>query len=348
MSVPPGPDAAPLALTMGEPAGIGGEIALKAWLGRRHYDLPPFFVIDDPARLERLARGFGLEVPVQVVDGPEESASAFDRALPVVALELAAEPCPGRPDAANARPVIQSIDRGAALALAGRAAGLVTNPIHKRTLYEVGFTHPGHTEYLAHLAGAAAGEVAMMLLCPGLRTVPVTVHMPLKQALAALSSEAIVACGAVTAAALEHDFGIVKPRLAVAGLNPHAGEDGFLGGEENKLIAPAVDELRDRGIDASGPFPADSLFHEAARQRYDAAICMYHDQALIPLKTIDFHHGVNVTLGLPLVRTSPDHGAALGLAGSGQASEASLVAAIQTAAAIARRRAAAPVQARHA
>ena len=340
-----GPHALPLALTMGEPAGIGGEITLKTWLGRERAELPPFFVIDDPARLKRLARRLGLDVPVHVIDGPEEALPAFARALPVVTLDLAGEPRPGLPDPANATAVIQSIDRAAELALAGRVAGLVTNPIHKATLYEVGFVHPGHTEYLAELAGG--GPAVMMLLCPGFKAVPVTVHVSLKQALAALDREAIVACAATTAAALKGDFGISKPRLAVAGLNPHAGEDGALGREEIDLIGPAVEALRRRGIDVFGPAAADSLFHEAARRSYDAAICMYHDQALIPLKTIDFDHGVNVTLGLPLVRTSPDHGTALSLAGSGRASEASLIAAIQAAAAIARRRAAAREQPRH-
>ena len=339
MSPRHGPHTAPLAITMGEPAGVGGEITLKAWLDRERARLTPFFVIDDPARLKRLARGLDLEVPVRVIDEPEEAVPAFAEALPVAPLELQAESRPGQPDPANAAAVIESIGRAAGLALAGRAAGLVTNPIHKRSLYEAGFTHPGHTEYLAELAGG--GPAVMMLLCPELKAVPVTVHMSLKQALAALTTEAIVACATTAAAALKEDFGIPEPRLGVAGLNPHAGEDGALGREEIDLIGPAVEELRRLGIDVFGPIAADSLFREVARQRYDAAICMYHDQALIPLKTIDFDHGVNVTLGLPLVRTSPDHGTALELAGSGRATAASLIAAIQTAAAIAGRRAAA-------
>ncbi len=328
---------APLALTMGEPAGIGGEITLKAWLDGARAGVPPFFAIDDPERLGRLARGLGLEVPVRAIEEPEEAASAFAEALPVLPLALPAEASPGAPDPANAAPVIRSIERVVALALEGRAAGLVTNPIHKRTLYEVGFEHPGHTEYLAALTGG--GRAVMMMLCPGLRAVPVTVHVSLRQALAQLTGDAIVACAATTAAALADDFGIPRPRLGLAGVNPHAGEDGALGREEVEIIGPAVAELRRRGLDVVGPIAADSLFREAARREYDAAICMYHDQALIPLKTIDFEHGVNVTLGLPLVRTSPDHGTALGLAGSGRASAASLVAALQTAAAIAERRA---------
>jgi len=330
--------AAPLALTMGEPSGIGGEITLKAWLRRQPAGLPPFFIIDDPARLERLARALGFPVPVAVIEEPEQAAPAFARALPVMPLALPVDAAPGAPDIANAAAVIDSLDQAAKLALQERVAGLVTNPVHKRTLYEVGFSHPGHTEYLAELAGG--GPAVMMLVCPGLRTVPVTTHMSLRQALAALSAETIVACAAITAAALERDFGIAAPRLAVSGLNPHAGEDGDLGGEELEFIRPAVEALARRGLDVFGPVAADSLFHAAARERYDAAICMYHDQALIPIKSIDFDHGVNVTLGLSLVRTSPDHGTALALAGTGLASEASLIAAIETAAAIARRRAA--------
>lgn len=334
---------APLALTMGEPAGIGGEIALKAWLAREAAGLAPFFVLDDPARLERVARGLGLEVPVRAIDGAEAALSVFEHSLPVLPIELAAQARPGLPDPANGAAVIAAIDRAVELALSGQASAVVTNPIHKHTLFQIGFPHPGHTEYLAELTGG--GRPAMMLLCPGLRVAPVTVHMPLVQALEALTTEAIVACGETVAAALTVDFGILAPRLAVAGLNPHGGEAGSLGREEIDIIAPAVERLRDSGIDASGPGAADSLFHESARERYDAAICMYHDQALIPLKTLDFDNGVNVTLGLPLVRTSPDHGTALALAGSGRARPGSLIAALTTASAIAARRAEASARA---
>ena len=329
----------PLALTMGEPAGIGGELALKAWrLGREttgprpreRGSVPPFFVLDDPARLEALGRALDLEAPVAAIDEPERAAEVFFKALPVLPLELPAPVTPGRPDPANAPAVLRSIERAVSLTLDGRAAAVVTNPIHKKALYEAGFSHPGHTEFLADLAGIGYPPV-MMLLCPDLRVVPVTVHLPLSDAAATLSTAAIVHAGRVTAAALTVDFGIGRPRLAVAGLNPHAGEGGALGREESEIIAPAVEELRQAGIEVQGPLPADSLFHAAARRRYDAALCMYHDQALIPLKTLDFERGVNTTLGLPFVRTSPDHGTALNIAGTGRANPASLIAALQTA-----------------
>jgi 4-hydroxythreonine-4-phosphate dehydrogenase len=323
---------AALALTMGEPAGIGGEIALSAWLARHETGIPPFFAIDDPERLRRLAARLGWPVPVQIAT-PETAERIFGAALPVLPLALARPPAPGTPDPANAAAVIASITQGARLAQAGRAAALVTNPIQKETLYTAGFAHPGHTEYLAELGGA---PVAMMLVCPGLRVVPVTIHQALRAAMEALTAERIVAAGRIAAAGLRRDFGIARPRLAVAGLNPHAGEGGALGREEIEIIAPAIAALRADGIAVTGPFPADTMFHAAARQRYDAALCMYHDQALIPLKTIDFEHGVNVTLGLPFIRTSPDHGTALDIAGRGTASPASLVAALRLAGDMAR------------
>jgi 4-hydroxythreonine-4-phosphate dehydrogenase len=321
-----------LALTMGEPAGIGGEIALRAWLARNERNVPAFFILDDPERLRRLAARRGWSVPIEPAE-PETAARLFPTALPVVALALPRPVEAGKPDSANAPVVIEAIARGARLALAGRAAALVTNPIQKETLYAAGFPHPGHTEYLAELGGAA---VAMMLVCPGLRVVPVTIHQPLRDALAALTVARIVVTGRIAAAALQRDFGIARPRLAVAGLNPHAGENGTLGREEIDLIAPAVAALRAEGIAAAGPYPADTLFHAAARRRYDAVLCMYHDQALIPLKTIDFDGGVNVTLGLPFIRTSPDHGTALDIAGTGTANPASLIAALTLAGEMAR------------
>jgi 4-hydroxythreonine-4-phosphate dehydrogenase len=321
-----------LALTMGEPAGIGGEIALRAWLARNESRVPAFFVIDDPARLRRLAARLGWTVPIAIAE-PETAARLFPSALPVVPLALTRPVEAGKPDPVNAPIVIESIAQGARLAQAGRAAALVTNPIQKETLYAAGFRHPGHTEYLAELGGA---PVAMMLVCPGLRVVPVTIHQPLREALAALTAERIVATGRIAAVALQRDFGIARPRLAVAGLNPHAGENGTLGREEIDLIAPAVAALRAEGIAVAGPYPADTMFHAAARQRYDAALCMYHDQALIPLKTIDFDGGVNVTLGLPFIRTSPDHGTALDIAGTGTANPASLIAALTLAGEMAR------------
>lgn len=327
---------APLVLTMGEPAGIGGEIALKTWLNWR--DGAKFFLIDDPDRLERLARSLGLDVPIRPIGEPEDATGAFEEALPVLPLELGTPSEPGKPDPAHAPAVIGSIERAVALVGSGRAAAVVTNPIRKQTLYEAGFEHPGHTEFLGNLVGTQ-GTPVMMLACPGLRVVPVTVHLPLKEAVARLNSDGIVEAGKITAAALAKDFGLARPRLAVAALNPHGGEGGHIGREEIEIIAPAVERLRAAGIEATGPAPADTLFHAAARKRHDAVLCMYHDQAMIPLKTVDFERGVNITLGLPFIRTGPDHGTAIDIAGTGRASEASLLAALSTAAAMARRRA---------
>lgn len=324
----------PLVLTMGEPAGIGGEIALKAWQDRLAMNIPAFFVIDDPARLQRLAQRLGLDVPVEVIAAPDEAAATFASALPVLPVGVSIDVEPGRARPEYVPAILQSIDRAVELALAGQVAGVVTNPIHKKTLYDGGFRHPGHTEYLALKSGGDIRPV-MMLTCPGLRVVPVTIHMSLRQAVEALNSEIIVANGIVTAAALQRDYGIAAPRLAVAGLNPHAGEDNAMGDDEETVIAPACRALQAEGIDCFGPAPADTLFHAAARSTYDAVLCMYHDQALIPLKTIDFERGVNVTLGLPFVRTSPDHGTAFNIAGTGTASPLSLIAAIREAAAAA-------------
>ena len=320
--------ALPLAVTMGEPAGVGGEIALKAW--DRRAELPPFFLIDDPDRLDRLARRMGRRPKLAVIDRPADAAATFAEALPILANGLAVPVEPGRPDPANAGAVLQSIRRAVALVQEGVAGAVVTNPIHKSVLYQAGFNHPGHTEFLAELAGSGTRSV-MMLTARDLRVVPITIHLSLAEAIKRLSRQEIVAIGTVTAAALTRDFGIERPRLAVAALNPHAGESGEMGREEIDIIAPAVADLVAHGIDASGPAPADTLFHDAARRRYDAVLCMYHDQALIPLKTIDFATGVNVTLGLPFIRTSPDHGTAFDIAGTGVADESSLIAALQLA-----------------
>jgi 4-hydroxythreonine-4-phosphate dehydrogenase len=319
----------PLALTMGEPAGIGGELSLLAWAKRREADVPPFFAIDDPARLERLAAALGWNVPLRAIARPAEAAAIFPQALPVLPIALASAVTPGRPDPANAAAVIGAITKAVSLVKAGEAAALVTNPIQKSALYAAGFRHPGHTEFLAELAGGA--DVAMMLVASDLRVVPVTIHLALKDAVAALEPQKIVAAGRIATAGLVRDFGIERPRLAVAALNPHAGEGGTLGREEAEIIAPAVAQLRSAGIAAEGPLPADTLFHPAARARHDAVLCMYHDQALIPLKTIDFAGGVNVTLGLPFVRSSPDHGTALDIAGTGRADPSSLIAALKLA-----------------
>ncbi|MDH3232917.1 MAG: 4-hydroxythreonine-4-phosphate dehydrogenase PdxA [Alphaproteobacteria bacterium] len=326
----------PIALTMGEPAGIGGEITLKAWHSRQA-GTHPFFVIDDPARLTALAERVGLRVPIVEIDEPEAAAAEFAAALPVLGSELAVNADPGRPDPANVPTVIAAIDQAVALTREGRAAATVTNPIHKATMYEGGFAYPGHTEYLGAIAGGDAPP-QMMLAVPGLRVVPVTVHLPLADVAGTLTSDMIVAAGRATAEALRRDFAIAAPRLVVAALNPHAGEAGALGAEERAIINPAIETLRADGIEVSGPAPADTLFHARARATYDAALCMYHDQALIPLKTIDFDHGVNITLGLPFIRTSPDHGTALALAGTGEAIPTSLIAALTMAGEMASRR----------
>jgi 4-hydroxythreonine-4-phosphate dehydrogenase len=329
---------APLALTMGDPAGIGGEISLKAWLAR-HDGVPPFYLIDDPDRLAPLARRLGLPVPIHSIGDPAEASDVFDRALPILPIGIRVCGLPACPDPGDAAAVLGAIETAVSHVQAGRAAALVTNPIHKDSLYRAGFQYPGHTEYLAALAQATQAPV-MMLVCPTLRVVPVTIHLALKKAIRELSTPAIIHAGRVTEAALRQDFGVRSPVLVVAGLNPHAGEAGGLGREEIEIIEPAVAELRGMGIDARGPLAADTMFHADARQTYDAALCMYHDQALIPIKTIDFHGGVNVTLGLPFVRTSPDHGTAFAIAGRGVARPDSLIAALRLAAEMAAKRAA--------
>jgi 4-hydroxythreonine-4-phosphate dehydrogenase len=327
---------APLAVTMGEPAGIGGDITLLAWRAASQAGLRPFFVIDDADRLEALAKRLGVAIPIARIDAPEAAGPAFASALPVLHRPLPKAIAPGHPDPATGGAVTGSIETAVGFAKAGRAGAVVTNPIHKKVLYDAGFAFPGHTEFLASLAGGV--RVAMMLASPQLRVVPVTVHVALAEAIARLTVEDIVACGELAAASLVRDFGIAKPRLAVAGLNPHAGEDGAMGDEDIRIVAPAVAALRADGIDARGPLPPDTMFHAAARAGYDAALCMYHDQALIPLKTLDFDGGVNVTLGLPFVRTSPDHGTAFDIAGTGRARPDSLIAALRLAAEISARR----------
>ncbi|HJN23104.1 MAG TPA: 4-hydroxythreonine-4-phosphate dehydrogenase PdxA [Rhodospirillales bacterium] len=326
----------PLALTMGEPAGVGAEIALKAWQGRNG-DTPFFFLLDDPPRLRRLAEHLGLEISIRDIDSPAQAASVFFSCLPVLPHPLATDPVAGQPNPANANAVQGAIKTAVRLVLSGEVGAVVTNPIDKRCLHAAGFPFPGHTEFLAALSGTNS-RALMMLVNPELRVVPVTVHLGLDQAIKKLSTRHIVETATVVEASLKRDFGIPKPRLAVAGLNPHAGEGGIMGGEEGAIIEPAVALLRQQGIDVFGPLSPDALFTVPARRRYDAAICMYHDQALIPVKAIGFDETVNVTLGLPFVRTSPGHGTALDIAGTGQANAASLVAALNMAAAMARRR----------
>jgi 4-hydroxythreonine-4-phosphate dehydrogenase len=325
----------PLAMTMGDPAGIGPELALRAWMRRAEIGAP-FFVIADPMGLRELAQRLALTAPIAVVT-PEAAAEAFDRALPVIPLGVSAAATPGRPDAAFAAATIESIERAVGYVRAGAASAVVTNPIAKHVLYESGFGFPGHTEFLGRLArewGAAAQPV-MMLWSEALAVVPVTIHIPLADAPAALTKELIVSTARIVALDMTKRFGVPRPRLAVAGLNPHAGEGGAIGREEIDVIAPAIAELRAEGIDVSGPHSADTMFHEAARARYDVALAMYHDQGLIPIKTLAFDSGVNVTLGLPFVRTSPDHGTAFDIAGKGLANPASLIAAARLAARLA-------------
>ncbi|MFB9148238.1 4-hydroxythreonine-4-phosphate dehydrogenase PdxA [Roseovarius ramblicola] len=318
-----------IALTCGEPAGIGPEIAASAWAALR--GRVPFFLIGDPAHLPD-------GTPVAVIDSPAEAVRACAGALPVLPHTFDGPRTPGAPHPAQARGVIDAIARGVALVQAGQASALCTAPIHKQALQEgAGFAFPGHTEYLAHLAGGA--RVAMMLAGPSLRVVPATIHIPLSEVPRALTAECVEEAIRITHAALIRDFAIPAPRLAVAGLNPHAGEGGRMGAEEIEVIAPLLDRLRAEGMDLRGPMSADTMFHAAARARYDAAIAMYHDQALIPIKTLDFDRGVNVTLGLPFVRTSPDHGTALDIAGKGVADPASLIAALEMADRLARARA---------
>ena len=309
----------PLAVTMGEPDGIGPEIAAKAWRAKGTGS-PRFFVVGDLAVL-------GRQAPVAAITDPAETEAAFEKALPVLSIS-------GETKASR---VIAAIDTAAKLAMSGQAMGIVTNPIHKAGLYAAGFRDPGHTEYLARITGATARPV-MMLTVPGLRVVPATIHIPLALVPSQISIALLLETASTLNASLIQDFGCTAPRIAIAGLNPHAGESGEIGTEERTIIIPAIAAMRAKGIDASGPFPADTLFHEAARINHDAVLCMYHDQALIPLKTLDFAHGVNVTLGLDIVRTSPDHGTAFDIAGLGKANPDSLIAALDLAAMIARNR----------
>ncbi len=332
---------APLALTMGEPAGIGGEIALKAWLARDTNALPPFFMIDDPDRLRLLATGLHFDVPIQEVASPSAASTIWPDALPVLALSDVPPTSMGQPSPGAAGAVLRSIDTAVALALGGEVAAVVTNPIQKATLYTQGFTFQGHTDYIASLCAGSDEPPfpVMMLAAPGLRVVPVTIHEPLASVPASLTTAKIIETAEITVSSLKREFGMAAPRLAVCGLNPHAGEDGTIGDEEIRVIKPAIAKLRAAGMIVSGPHAADSMFHAAARDTYDAALCMYHDQALIPIKTIAFESAVNVTLGLPIVRTSPDHGTALDIAGTGAASPLGLIAALRLAADMAGRRA---------
>jgi 4-hydroxythreonine-4-phosphate dehydrogenase len=324
----------PLALSQGDPAGIGPDVTLMAWLRRRELGLPPFVFLGDPDVLATRARLLDLTVPTRETTCAE-AAAVFSDALPVIPIPAGTEVAAGTPHVATAKGTIAAIEKAVSLTLGGEALGVVTNPIAKSVLYDSGFRFPGHTEFLAELATRSTGHPVtpvMMLAGPKLRAIPVTIHIPIKDVPQRLTADLIMETCRIANADLLNRFGIAKPRLAVAGLNPHAGEDGTIGKEDETVIRPAIQMLRSEGIDAIGPLPADTMFHDEARGRYDVAICMYHDQALIPAKALGFDDAVNVTLGLPFVRTSPDHGTAFGIAGKGLARESSLVAALKLAA----------------
>jgi len=328
----------PLALTLGEPAGIGPDLALDVWRRRAELNVPPFYLVGTVDFLRRRAARLGLDIPITAVT-PRSAAAAFAGALPVVAIDVAVSAEPGRPDRSSAPAAVASIRRAVADVMAGEAAAVVTNPVAKNVLYHWGFAEPGHTEFLAKLVQESTGRTlrpVMLLWSPVLAVVPVTIHLPLKEIFNQLTTGLVIETGRIVARDLAARFGLNRPRLAIAGLNPHAGEEGTLGEEDGSIVAPAVARLIADGIDARGPLPADSLFHAQARATYDAALCMYHDQALIPIKTLAFDHAVNVTLGLPFVRTSPDHGTAFDIAGTGRADLKSLVAALRLAARLAK------------
>jgi 4-hydroxythreonine-4-phosphate dehydrogenase len=319
----------PLAITMGDPAGIGGELTLKAWERLKNKSIP-FFVIDCPDRLTKLASDLSLAVPIQEISSPIHALSCFGQALPVIAEGIRKPVVYGTGDPHNGSAVINSIKRAVSFVQNREASAVVTNPINKDVLYQAGFNHPGHTEYLADLAKSKTPSV-MMLASRQLRVIPVTIHLSLAEAINKLNSDLIAHTIRTANAALKHDFGISTPRIAVSGLNPHAGENGAMGTEEIVLISPTLELLKNEGIDITGPLPADTMFHAKARENYDVAVCMYHDQALIPIKTLDFDSGVNITLGLPFIRTSPDHGTAYNIAGQGIANPSSFIAAIEMA-----------------
>lgn len=328
----------PLAVSLGDPAGVGPELIAAVWARRDELALPPFAAIGGAAVLAAAAAQRGLAIRLVEIASLAEAVAAFRDALPILPGGDAAY-APGRPAADGARLALASLERGAALALAGEAAALVTMPVAKAELAKIGFAHPGQTEFVAAACGVAAEDAVMMLAGPSLRAVPLTVHCALVEVPGRLSVELIVRKGRIVAEGLRRDFAIAAPRLAVCGLNPHAGEQGRMGREDDEIIAPAVRKLREQGIDATGPHPADALFTPRARATYDAALAMYHDQALIPVKALDFDSGVNVTLGLPIIRTSPDHGTAFDIAGKGLAHPGALIAAIRMAGEMATRRA---------
>lgn len=309
----------PIVISCGEPAGIGPEIAVAAWQALKA-EIPMLW-IGDPGHLPKGTAFHAATDPADI----------HPFKLTVLARDFGSVAVAGKPDPAHAQGVIAAIADGVALVQSGAARALCTAPIHKAALIDgADFAYPGHTEYLAALA--CTDQVVMMLACDALRVVPATIHIPLAQVPSKLTARLLTDTLLITHAGLRRDFGIAKPRIAVAGLNPHAGEDGKMGQEEIEMITPVLDALRAQGMDINGPLSADTMFHEAARKNYDVAVCMYHDQALIPIKTLDFSGGVNVTLGLPFIRTSPDHGTAFNIAGQGIADATSMIAAIRMAA----------------
>ena len=324
----------PLAVSLGDPAGIGAEVIAKSWERRESEGLPLFFAVGDAAAVEAVWRG-----PMAVIDEPCDAVGVFDSALPVLKVADVTTP-PGGLDLVGARNALDALEMAVGLARSGAASGLVTGPVSKSRLYAVGFSHPGQTEFVAERCGVSSELTAMMLAGPTLRVIPVTTHIPLKDVPLLLTADLIVAKGRAAAKGLQRQFGIERPHLAVAGLNPHAGEEGSLGREEIDIILPAIERLREEGYEVSGPHSPDIMFQEKWRATYDAALCMYHDQALIPLKTLHFDEGINVTLGLPIVRTSPDHGTAFDIAGQDKADPGAMIAAIRTAGECARRLAA--------
>ena len=320
----------PLAISLGDPAGIGPEVIAKSWVARQSQSLPPFFVVGDPEAIKAVWRG-----PIALITSPDECLAAFPTALPIISTGNRGPIVPGHPDPAGAHTALQSLELATGLTRSGAASALVTGPVSKAQLNAIGFTYPGQTEFVAERCGIARANAVMMLAGRDLRVVPVTVHIALAQVMGQLTTELIVARGRVAARELKRDFGIDHPRIAVAALNPHAGEQGLMGDEETRIIIPAIDVLKADGINAFGPIVPDALFTPRMRETYDLALCMYHDQALIPLKALYFDEGVNMTLGLPIIRTSPDHGTAFPLAGKGQADPRAMMAAIKMAAAAA-------------
>jgi 4-hydroxythreonine-4-phosphate dehydrogenase len=323
----------PFVVSLGDPAGVGPEITARAWERRREANLPPFFAVGDTASLRAVWDG-----PIRAIDSADTAGSAFDDALPVWHVEDSGPLTPGQPTPEGAHCALHSLELGVGLARSGEVQGLITAPVSKDQLYRVGFTHPGQTEFIADRCGVGRSNAIMLLAGSGLKVVPITVHMPLRDVADTLTADLIVAKAQATAKGMLRSFGIERPRMAIAGFNPHAGEAGALGREEIETIIPAIERLRDEGFDVTGPHSPDAMFTADARALYDVALCMYHDQALIPLKALYFDEGVNLTIGLPIVRTSPDHGTAFAIAGQGKASPGPMIAAIAMAADIARNR----------